>query len=882
MSKYEMKKFQKKAYNDYLATLRLVDYRESIRLFAENPIDPEVALEASGEGTKSFRIQLDAPTGSGKTVMVGHLIKDFHNDYIILVFSPGAGNLQEQTAKRLSDVIGEARVTLVDDSTFSQELSTGIAYVGNWEKFVSRDKATGGYKNRIVREGDTRGFFDALAEVGAKGIPVIVIIDEAHHGKGSTVGSIRTFLNDIKEVLGYSPLYLEVSATQIMEGTVHSIKVPISAVQKEQLIRKNVRLNGMGLIEAVNKLTNEQRASQQIEPFMIDHAVELQNKIDAKYIEKDAHEIINGEKVYYHNLIGLQIPNGPIGNAALERTEAYLRDKHGISRENNKLLVYLSDDSDKTLKKDILDSISSADSPVKVLIYKQGVATGWDCPRAQILLGFRHITSKIFTKQNLGRFVRTTQQKYYEDDLLDYTFVISNVGDLGQASFGDDVDTNFTYEKESILRVAKDGHTAMSSFNSLKLEKSHYVMANQTRVPPESLKAKWASSAAKNELWKSLQYSNTSSLSDNRIIAGELSMQDLEEGQSFKSVAASSNLAADNDKQYRDYETLVYNAITANGRSYGANAQIAVTLARIIIRWYREMVWGEPDANINHMGKRKDIINIIEAEKKDGIRHGSIDENDFAVEQLSLDATHWKEVEKVINETLSAMPSTELMTDEQFRATGSSWAERKLKSEGNFVIAVTEPVWAPAVEENKVGVQGVGSVSKYAYHIASDENIAYREGGAMLSAPEVSFEKNAIASLETIGKEGKQLGFYMKSPENSNRSYRIGVETIDKTKVSDFYPDYMGEIYDSKSKTYSPFIVEVKSEADVKESDGNKSSLLIAKAKALISVSGKHNVKAGIAYEKNMGESGNEWVIITKIDAEGKITTSNFKEYMFS
>lgn len=880
MSKYEMKNFQKKAYDDYLATLRLVDYRESIRSFAENPIDPDVALEASGKGTKSFRIQLDAPTGSGKTVMVGHFIKDFHNDYVVLVFSPGAGNLQEQTAKRLAGVIGEARVCLVDDSTFSQELSTGIAYVGNWEKFVTRDKTTGGYKNRIVREGDNRGFFDALAEVGAKGIPVLVLIDEAHHGKGSTVGSIRTFLNDIKDILGYSPLYLEISATQIMEGAVHSIKVPISAVQKEQLIRKNVRLNGMGLIESVNKLSNEQRASQQIEPFLVDHAINLQKDIDAKYIEKDAHATINNEKVYYHSLIGLQIPNGPLGNAALERTEAYLRDKHGISRENNKLFVYLSDDSDKILKKDILDNISSADSPVKVLIYKQGVATGWDCPRAQILLGFRHITSKIFTKQNLGRFVRTTQQKHYEDDLLDYTFVISNVGDLGQASFGDDVDTNFTYEKESVLRLGEGGHIAMSSFNSLSLEKSHYVMANQTRVPPESLKSKWASSAAKNELWASLKYSNTSALSDNRIISGELSMKELEEGHSFKATAASSSLAADNDKQYRDYETLVYNAITANGRNYGANAQIARTLARIIIRWYREMVWDQPDANINHLGKRKDILDIIEAEIKDGIRHGVIDKNDFAVEQLSLDATHWKAVEKVINETLNTIPSAELMTDEQFRATGSSWAERALTSEGKFIISLTDPVWVPAVEENKVGIQGIGIIEKYAYHVVNDKSVSYREGGATLSAPEISFEKNAISTLSATSKNGKQLGFYMKSPENSNRSYRIGVESMDKTKVSDFYPDYLGEIYDSKSGGYEPFIIEVKSEADVKDADGKISSLLIAKAKALVDIASLQSLKAGVAYEKDMGESGREWVIITDVDSEGKITTTGFKEYM--
>lgn len=878
MSKYEMKNFQKKAYNDYLNTLRFVDYRQIIKDFAADPTNPELLLEASGNGTKSFRVQLDAPTGSGKTVMVGHFLKDFHQDYAIFVFTPGAGSLQEQTARRLSEIMGESNVQLIDDTTFSQEASTGIAYVGNWEKFVSRNKQTGDYKNRIVREGDTRNFFDTLIEIGNKGIPVLVLIDESHHGKGGAISSIRTFLNDIKEHLGYSPLYLEVSATPVLEGNVIPIKIPIAAVQKEGLIRKNVRLNSQGLLDAVDKLTPEQRASQQIEPFLIDYSMKLQAAIDAKYIEKEAYKIIDGNKVYYHSLVAIQIPNGPLGNEALGRIESYLRDNYDITRANDKLVVYLSDDNDKTLKKDLLDNIASPDSPVQFLIYKQGIATGWDCPRAQILVGFRHITSKIFTTQNLGRFVRTTEQKHYDDELLDNTYVISNVGDLGQASFGDDVDTNFTYEKESVLRVSDDGHTAMSSFNNKKIEKTHYASVNQNRVIPGNLKNKWLASAADAELWRSLVYSNTASLSDNRLAEITYDI----EGNIISMDGMSANLASDNDKQYRDFETMVYNTIVSKGRNYGANAQVARTLTRIIIRWYRELVWGFPDANSIHVGKRKDILNILEGEKADGIRHGSIDENDFAVEQLSLDPKHWSAVELVINKTLDAIPSNELMTDEQFRETGSPIVERKLEEEGNFIISVTEPTWIAAIEENKVGTKDIGVASLYAYHIHGDEQAAYRAGGALLSSPEISFEKNAVASLAVESKEGKKLSSYMKSPENNSKSLRFGVETLDKKKVSDFYPDYLGELYNSSNKSYEPFIIEVKSEDDVTSANGNVGSLLIAKAKHLVDIANKHDIKAGVAYEKNMGEAGKEWVIITSVSEDGKISTQNLKEYMFS
>lgn len=880
MSKYELKNFQKKAYNDYLNILQLINYREIIKEYSKNPTNPELLLEASGEGTKAFHIQLDAPTGAGKTVMVGHILNDFHKDYVSFVFSPGSGNLHEQTARRLEEIIGEQNVVIVDDTTFSQELQQGVTYVANWEKMVSRDKITGDYKNRIVRDGDTRNLFDALIELGNKGIPVVIFIDESHIGKGSAISSIRSFLNDIKLYLGYSPLYFEVSATPILDTRMHSIKVPLASVQKEELIRKAVRLNGNGLIDKVNKLTPEQRAAQQIEPFLIDAAIELKEKIDTRYIENDAHVMIDGEKKYYHALIGLQVPNGPIGNAMIERVEAYLRDKHGITRDNGKLVLFLS--NDKSLSDSNMKNIDSPSSPAEVLIYKQGVATGWDCPRAQILLGFRHITSKIFTKQNLGRFVRTTEQKYYNDDLLDYTWVISNVGDLGQASFGDDVDTTLLYEKDAILRISSDGHVALSSFNKVKIEKTHWAFVNQTRVSSSALNNAWHIAANDNKLWEGLRYSNVSMLGEKRIVSGELSMDGLEVGDNFKELSVSASMAEDNDKQYRDYEAKVYETIVAKKRNYGANAQIARTLARIIIRWYRVMVWDTPNTKNSHAGKRKDIISIIAAEEADGIRIGNVDENDFAVEQLSLDSTHWNQVAKTINKALDSIPSSELMTDEEFRLSGSSWAERKLQNEGSFVVKVTEPIWFTAIDENKVGLHSVGSSEHYAYCASYDKNLSYRSGNASLSGPEESFEKNAIPSLITPANNGKKLEYYFKSPENNTNSFRIGVKTLDDQKVSDFYPDYLGEIYNPMTETREPFIIEVKSEDDVTSANGNIASLLTAKAKALVDLSVKENIKAGIAFEKKTVDNGSEWVIITEVDAEGKIKTESLKDYLFS
>lgn len=40
------------------------------------------------------------------------------------------------------------------------------------------------------------------------------------------------------------------------------------------------------------------------------------------------------------------------------------------------------------------------------MFFKQAAATGWDCRRAQILVGLREMQSDTFTTQILGRIIR--------------------------------------------------------------------------------------------------------------------------------------------------------------------------------------------------------------------------------------------------------------------------------------------------------------------------------------------------------------------------------------------------------------------------------------------------------------------------------------------
>jgi type III restriction enzyme len=98
----------------------------------------------------------------------------------------------------------------------------------------------------------------------------------------------------------------------------------------------------------------------------------------------------------------------------------YLTTKE-ITEKNNRFAVWLSEE------KINLDDISKDDSIVEVLLFKQAIALGWDCPRAAILLIYREMKQETFTVQTLGRILRMPEQKHYADESLNIGYVFTNL-----------------------------------------------------------------------------------------------------------------------------------------------------------------------------------------------------------------------------------------------------------------------------------------------------------------------------------------------------------------------------------------------------------------------------------------------------------------------
>ncbi len=90
----------------------------------------------------------------------------------------------------------------------------------------------------------------------------------------------------------------------------------------------------------------------------------------------------------------------------------------GYTYDNGMVSKWMSED-----KKDLPDNLTENDAQPVFLLMKQAISTGWDCPRAKILVKLREGMSETFTIQTIGRIRRMPEAVHYDDDLLDFCFV---------------------------------------------------------------------------------------------------------------------------------------------------------------------------------------------------------------------------------------------------------------------------------------------------------------------------------------------------------------------------------------------------------------------------------------------------------------------------
>lgn len=350
--------------------------------FQRNAIDSlKDFLLSSGE-----KITLKSPTGSGKTIILSSFISEcfesFPNNYSFIWFCPGQGNLEEQSKDKFDTYFPNNSSKLLQDLITSGLNFNEIAFI-NWEKLNKKG-------NNAIKKGERKNFFDQIDEAHSRNQKIVIVIDESHK---NFTGKTQEIIDKVKP---FKTIYA--SATPLKSNEKDTISISDEEVIEAGLIKKYMFLN-----DKVYKNLN----ADNITELFLKLALEKQ-----KEIRKGLSKI--GSNV--NPLILIQLPNAKEGEILIKQVEDYLK-IYNITTENGYLAIWL----DKI--KANLENITDNNSKVEAIIFKQGIATGWDCPRAYILIKLRYNTDETFTIQTIGRVRRMAEQKHYDSILLDSCYI---------------------------------------------------------------------------------------------------------------------------------------------------------------------------------------------------------------------------------------------------------------------------------------------------------------------------------------------------------------------------------------------------------------------------------------------------------------------------
>lgn len=360
-------------------TLNLFDFQEKAVM---------QLLDLTTDSRCKQTIVVKSPTGSGKTIILIGFVDEYLNkvnsNTTIVWLCPGKGDLEEQCRQKMMKVAPNRTTQNLFDALrngFPAESTTFI----NWELVTKKG-------NTAIKDSERKNLYDRIAEAHRSGMDFIVIIDEEHSNNTAKAKDIIDHFS-AKNII-------RVSATAVENKRYEFYEIDELDVIDEGLITKALYVNE-GIEDNV-EITDDY-------DYLLDLADAKRKAIAARY-----QEVLPEGKVI-RPLVLIQFPNGQ--PETIRAVECKL-ESMGYTYDNGMVSIWMSED-----KRDLPENLTENDAQPVFLLMKQAISTGWDCPRAKILVKLREGMSEQFEIQTIGRIRRMPEAKHYDDDLLDFCYV---------------------------------------------------------------------------------------------------------------------------------------------------------------------------------------------------------------------------------------------------------------------------------------------------------------------------------------------------------------------------------------------------------------------------------------------------------------------------
>lgn len=350
---------------------------------------------------------LQAPTGSGKTVLAIEIVSRFSETENLLWFwfAPFSGVI-DQTRKSLRE--GAPRLSPLDMASDRKLdlISGGGVFVTTWQSVATRN--TEGRKAR--QSGDLGLSVDELiAAARDDGMRIGCVVDEAHHSFHKAPES-RNFFTEVLRpdytlLMTATPNNRDVKAFSKATGFSAGLPDEWFSVSRHHGVQAGLLKKGVKMARFIAKKDDEKRLIRFEHTAMSECALmhrEIQSALAEAGIELTP-------------LMLVQVPNG---KKAQEAARDYLIRKENFPEDAVRI---------HTAKEPDPDLIALANDPkIEVLLFKMAVAMGFDAPRAWTLAALRGARDTDFGVQVIGRLMRVHKMLQARSDLpefLEYGYV---------------------------------------------------------------------------------------------------------------------------------------------------------------------------------------------------------------------------------------------------------------------------------------------------------------------------------------------------------------------------------------------------------------------------------------------------------------------------
>lgn len=379
---------------------------------------------------------LSAVTGAGKTVMAAAAFEAlFHGDdefnfdadpgAVVIWFSDDP-SLNEQTRFRLmeaSDRINHTSLVVVENTFSRPKFEAGKIYFLNTQKLSRNSLLVRGHDQAELEakagdllpetRPDLRAYtiWDTIQNtIEDPDLTLYLVLDEAHRGMGKPTDAnestkstiVQRLINGAGSVKGI-PVVWGISATvdrfnKAMAGALARIKLP-------DVLVDSAKVQDSGLIKDTILLDFPDETGD-FDTVLVRRATEKLKESTTAWADYAKRQDDPSTVV---PLMVLQVPNTPdpveIGrvlDTIYERypelppgSFAHVLGEHTTQRYGNRDVPYIEP-----------QRVQDAHW-VRVLIAKDAISTGWDCPRAEVMVSFRAASDRTHITQLLGRMVRS-------------------------------------------------------------------------------------------------------------------------------------------------------------------------------------------------------------------------------------------------------------------------------------------------------------------------------------------------------------------------------------------------------------------------------------------------------------------------------------------